>query len=63
MVRRRVYLHHIRCPDCGSSRMRSAALNGLQIGKRYRFRCAVINESDAFWRNRPTLYLACFESV
>ena len=46
MARRRVYRHHIRCPACGSSRMRSAALNGLQIGKRYCFRCAVINESE-----------------
>ena len=63
MARRRVYRHHIRCQDCGSSRTRSAVLNGLQIRKRYRFRCAVINESDAFWRNQPTLYLAHFESV
>lgn len=47
----------------GKTAQGGAALNGLQIGKRYRFRCAVINESDAFWRNRPTLYLARFESV
>lgn len=47
----------------GKTSQGGAVLNGLQIGNRYRFRCAVINESDAFWRNRPTLYLACFESV
>lgn len=41
----------------------SAALDGLQIGQRYRFRCAVIDESDAFWRHRPAYYLIDFEKV
>lgn len=41
----------------------SAALDGLQIGQRYRFRCAVIDERDAFWRHRPAYYLVDFERV
>ena len=31
MARRRVYRHHIRCPDCGSNRMRRDGFsNGRQ---------------------------------
>ena len=40
-----------------------SALDGLQIGKSYRFRCAVIDESDEFWRDRQAFYLAGFESI
>ena len=40
-----------------------AALDGLQIGKPYRFQCALITESAEFWRNRQALYLVSFESI
>ena len=33
------------------------SLDGLQIGKCYRFKCAEITELDPLWRNRKTLYL------
>ena len=32
-------------------------LDGLQVGKRYRFKCAEVMEQDALWRDRQTLYL------
>lgn len=32
-------------------------LDGLQVGKRYRFQCAEITEQDPLWRDRKTLYL------
>ena len=47
----------------GKTAAGSAALDGLQIGKSYHFRCAVITESDELWRNRPTYYLAKYESL
>lgn len=34
-----------------------AVLDGLQIGKSYRFRCALISELDPLWRERQALYL------
>ena len=32
-------------------------LDGLQVGKRYRFKCSEVTESDALWRDRKMLYL------
>ncbi len=32
-------------------------LDGLQVGRRYRFKCARVTELDPLWRDRPTLYL------
>ena len=37
-------------------------LDGLQIGKRYRFKCAEVTEQDALWRDRKTLYLQSIET-
>ena len=39
------------------------ALDGLQIGKSYRFRCAVVTELDPLWRERQTLYLREIENA
>ena len=39
------------------------SLDGLQVGKRYRFQCAEVTELDPFWRNRQTLYLQRFETT
>ncbi len=36
-------------------------LDGLQIGKRYRFKCAEVTELDPLWRDRKTLYLHSIE--
>ena len=36
-------------------------LDGLQVGKRYRFKCAEVTELDALWRDRKTLYLQSIE--
>lgn len=47
----------------GKTAQGSPVLNGLKIGSRCRLHCAIIDESDAFWRNRPTLYLAHHESA
>ena len=47
----------------GKTAAGSAAIDGLQIGKSYHFRCAVITESDEFWRHRPTYYLSKYESL
>ena len=38
-------------------------LDGLQVGKRYRFKCAEVTELDALWRDRKTLYLQSIESA
>ena len=38
-------------------------LDGLQVGKRYRFKCAEAVELDALWRDRKTLYLQSIESA
>ena len=38
-------------------------LDGLQIGKRYRFKCAEVTEQDALWRDRQTLYLVNVETA
>ena len=37
-------------------------LDGLQVGKRYRFKCAEVTELDALWRDRQTLYLQSIET-
>ena len=36
-------------------------LDGLQVGNRYRFKCAEVTELDALWRDRKTLYLQSIE--
>ena len=38
-------------------------LDGLQVGKRYRFKCVEVTELDALWRDRKTLYLQSIESA
>ena len=38
-------------------------LDGLQVGKRYRFKCAEVTEQDALWRDRQTLYLQSIETA
>ena len=37
------------------------ALDGLQVGKRHRFKCAEVAVLDALWRERKTLYLQSIE--
>ena len=37
-------------------------LDGLQVGKHYRFKCAEVTELDALWRDRKTLYLQSIEA-
>ena len=32
-------------------------LDGLQVGRRYRFKCAQVTELDPLWRDQQTLYL------
>ena len=41
----------------------SRTLDGLQVGKRYRFKCAEITELDALWRDRKILYLQSVETT
>ena len=36
-------------------------LDGLQVGKRYRFKCAEVTAPDALWRDQQTLYLVSVE--
>ena len=38
-------------------------LDGLQIGKRYRFKCVEVTELDPLWRDRKTLYLQSVETA
>ena len=38
-------------------------LGGLQVGKRYRFNCAEVTESDALCRDRKMLYLQSIETA
>ena len=38
-------------------------LDGLQVGKRYRFKCAQVTELDPLWRDKQTLYLHHVEHV
>ena len=38
-------------------------LDGLQIGKRYRFKCAEVTEPDPVWRDQKTLYLQSIETA
>ena len=53
--------------DCGVKRGKTTPggpdLDGLQVGKRYRFKCAEITELDALWRDRKALYLQSFETA
>ncbi len=37
-------------------------LDGLQVGKHYRFKCVEVTEPDALWRDRTTLYLQSTEA-
>lgn len=39
------------------------SMDGLQVGKRYRFQCAEVTEPDALWRNQKVLYLQRIETV
>ena len=39
------------------------SLDGLQVGKRYRFNCAEITEPDPLWRNQKVLYLRRIEAA
>lgn len=39
------------------------SLDGLQVGKRYRFQCAEITEPDPLWRNQKVLYLQRIETA
>ena len=39
------------------------SLDGLQVGKRYRFQCAEVAELDALWRDQQTLYLVSVETA
>ena len=32
-------------------------LDGLQVGKRYRFKCAQVAGFDSLWQDKQTLYL------
>ena len=38
-------------------------LNGLQVGKHYRFQCAEVTEQDALWRDLKMLYLVNVETA
>ncbi len=38
-------------------------LDGLQVGKRYRFKCAEVTELDALWRDQQTLYFVSAETA
>ena len=39
------------------------SLDGLQVSKRYRFKCAEVTELDALWRDQKTLYLVSVETA
>lgn len=39
------------------------SLDGLQVGKRYRFKCAQVTGLDSLWRDQQTLYLHHVEHV
>ncbi len=39
------------------------SLDGLQVGKRYRFHCAEVTEPDPLWRNQKVLYLQRIETA
>ena len=39
------------------------SLDGLQVGKRYRFQCAEVTEPDPLWRNQKVLYLQRIEAA
>ena len=38
-------------------------LDGLRVGKRYRFKCTEVTELDALWRDRTTHYLQSIETA
>ena len=39
------------------------SLDGLQVGRRYRFQCAEVTEPDPLWRNQKVLYLQRIETA
>ena len=47
----------------GKTTPRGPSLDGLQVGKRYRFQCAEVTELDPLWRNQKTLYLQRIETA
>ena len=53
--------------DCGVKTGKTApggpSLDGLQVGKRYRFQCAEVTEPGPLWLNRKTLYLQGIEAA
>ena len=53
--------------DCGVKTGKTApggpSLDGLQVGKRYRFRCAEVTEPDPLWRHQKVLYLQRIETA
>ena len=38
-------------------------LDGLRVGKRYRFKCAEVTEQDPLWCDLETLYLQSIETA
>ena len=55
MARRRVYRHHIRCPDCGSNRMRRDGFsNGRQAYSSGDCRCRYV-PGGAYRRPGPAV--------
>ena len=50
-------------PKAGRTSPSGPGLNGLQIGKRYRFKCAEVTEPDTLWRDQKTLYLQSIETA
>ena len=47
----------------GKTAPNGPTLDGLQVGKRYRFECKEVNELDPLWRDRKTLYLQRVETA
>ena len=47
----------------GKTALGGPGLDGLQVGKRYRFQCMEVTELDPLWRDRKVLYLQRVESA
>ena len=47
----------------GKTIPRGPSLDGLQVGKRYRFQCTEVTELDPLWRNQKALYLQSIETA
>ena len=47
----------------GKTTLGGPSLDGLQVGKRYRFQCTEVTELDPLWRDQKTLYLQSIETV